>query len=454
MTFVLPLIKGDFLMKQEIGKPKVISLGVQHVLAMYAGAILVPLIVGGALKFSPQQQAFLIAIDLLTCGLATLLQSISNKYIGIGLPVVLGTSFVAVSPMITIGSNYGITAIYGSIIVAGIFIILFANVYGKLLKLFPPVVTGTVVIIIGLSLIPTGIKNMGGGASSPEFGSAENLILSFGVLFLILLMNRFFTGFMRAISVLIGIIAGTIVAAFMGKVDLQTVAGASWFRIPTPFYFGVTSFEIVPILTMIIVGTVILVESTGAFLALSKITGKELSEKDIIRGYRTEGIAFMLGGIFNAFPYSTFAQNVGLVQLSGIKKRSVTIAAGIILIGLGLVPKIAALATIIPTAVLGGATVIMFGMVVSSGIKMLSNVDFSDNNNLLIIACSISLGLGSTVVPELFKVLPETIRILVGDGIITGSICAIILNLVLTKGLKSSINVVADSPLTSDAKTL
>ncbi|MBM7655385.1 nucleobase:cation symporter-2 family protein [Neobacillus cucumis] len=441
-------------MKEVIGKPKVISLGLQHVLAMYAGAILVPLIVGGALKFSPQQQAFLIAIDLLTCGIATLLQSINNKYIGIGLPVVLGTSFVAVSPMITIGSNYGITAIYGSIIVAGIFIILFANVYGKLLKLFPPVVTGTVVIIIGLSLIPTGIKNMGGGASSPEFGSAENLLLSFGVLFLILLMNRFFTGFMRAISVLLGIIAGTIVAAFMGKVDLQTVADAAWFRIPTPFNFGVPSFEIVPILTMIIVGTVILVESTGAFLALSKITEKELSEKDIIRGYRTEGIAFVLGGIFNAFPYSTFAQNVGLVQLSGIKKRSVTTAAGIILIGLGLVPKIAALATIIPTAVLGGATVIMFGMVVSSGIKMLSNVDFSDNNNLLIIACSISLGLGSTVVPELFKVLPETLRILVGDGIITGSICAIILNLMLSKGLKSSISVVPDSPITSDVKTL
>ncbi|WP_160722996.1 nucleobase:cation symporter-2 family protein [Bacillus sp. USDA818B3_A] len=441
-------------MKQEIGKPKIISLGLQHVLAMYAGAILVPLIVGGALKFTPQEQAFLIAIDLLTCGIATLLQSISNKYIGIGLPVVLGTSFVAVSPMITIGSNYGITAIYGSIIAAGIFIILFANLYGKLLKLFPPVVTGTVVIIIGLSLIPTGIKNMGGGASSPEFGSAENLILSFGVLFFILLMNRFFTGFMRAISVLLGIIAGTIVASFMGKVNLQTVADASWFRIPTPFYFGVPSFEIVPILTMIIVGTVILVESTGAFLALGKITEKELSEKDIIRGYRTEGIAFVLGGIFNAFPYSTFAQNVGLVQLSGIKKRSVTIAAGIILIGLGLVPKIAAFATIIPTSVLGGATVIMFGMVVSSGIKMLSNVDFSDNNNLLIIACSISLGLGSTVVPELFKVLPETLRILVGDGIITGSLSAIILNLILTARSKSSLKVVPDTPLASNPKSV
>lgn len=431
-------------MNEKIRTSKIFSLGLQHVLAMYAGAILVPLIVGGALKFSPQQLAFLIAIDLLTCGLATLLQSIKNKFIGIGLPVVLGTSFVAVTPIITIGTNYGISAIYGAIIAAGVFVILFANVYGKLLKLFPPVVTGTVVMIIGLSLIPTGIKNMGGGETSKDFGSAENLILSFGVLVLILIMNRFFKGFLRAISVLLGIITGTIAAAFMGKLDTQAVVQAAWFRVPTPFYFGVPKFELVPILTMIIVGSVILVESTGAFLALSKITGKELSEKDIIRGYRTEGIAFTLGGLFNAFPYSTFSQNVGLVQLSGIKKTSVTIASGIILIALGLVPKIAALATMIPTSVLGGATVVMFGMVVSAGIKMLDGVDFSDNNNLLVIACSISLGLGATVVPNLFSILPSTLRILFGDGIITGSLAAIILNLLLNRQPNPSIQAVPE----------
>jgi uric acid permease len=436
VIFYYIFLEGSLYMSEKIGKSKIFSLGLQHVLAMYAGAILVPLIVGGALGFTPQQLAYLIAIDLLTCGIATLLQSWKTKYFGIGLPVVLGTSFVAVTPMITIGSNYGISAIYSSIIAAGLFIILFARVYGKLLKLFPPVVTGSVVIIIGLSLIPTGIKNMGGGANSSDFGSAENLILSFGVLAFILFINRFFTGFMRAISVLLGIIVGTVAAAFMGKMNFQAVIEASWFHIPAPFYFGIPTFEIVPVLTMILVGTVILVESTGAFLALGKMTGRDLSEQDITRGYRAEGMAFTLGGIFNAFPYSTFAQNVGLVQLSGIKKRSVTIAAGFILIGLGLVPKIAALATLIPTAVLGGATVIMFGMVVSSGIKMLNEVDFSNNNNLLVIACSISLGLGATVVPDLFAILPEALRIIVGDGIITGSLTAIILNVLLTKNKK------------------
>ncbi|MBY0095760.1 nucleobase:cation symporter-2 family protein [Mesobacillus maritimus] len=432
---------------------KIFSLGLQHVLAMYAGAILVPIIVGGALGFSPEQQAFLISIDLLTCGIATLLQSVKHKYFGTGLPIIMGTSFVAVSPMITIGSNYGITAIYGAIIATGLFILLFSNVYGKLVKLFPPIVTGTVVIIIGLSLIPTGIKNMGGGANSADFGSAENLLLSFGVLAFILLMNRFFKGFLRSISVLLGIILGTIMATFMGKVQLQPVMDAAWFHLPAPFHFGVPTFEIVPILTMILVGTVILVESTGAFLALGKMKQQELGEEDITRGYRAEGMAFMLGGIFNAFPYSTFAQNVGLVQLSKVKTSKVTIAAGFILIALGLVPKIAALATLIPTAVFGGATVVMFGMVVSSGIRMLNGVDFTNNSNQLIIACSISLGLGATVVPELFAVLPETLRIVVGDGIITGSLAAILLNLFLTKRKAKQVKVIQDSSLKPNLKS-
>ncbi|WP_338448551.1 nucleobase:cation symporter-2 family protein [Niallia oryzisoli] len=420
-------------MGEKINPSKIFSLGLQHVLAMYAGAILVPILVGGALGFSPQQQAFLISIDLLTCGIATLFQSVKNKYFGTGLPIIMGTSFVAVSPMITIGSHYGISAVYGAIIAAGLFIILFSKVYGKLVKLFPPIVTGTVVIIIGLSLIPTGIRNMGGGASSSDFGSGENLILSFGVLVVILFMNRFFTGFLRSISVLSGIILGTLAAVIMGKIDFQSVENASWFHLPAPFHFGAPTFEVVPILTMILVGTVILVESTGAFLALGKMNHKELEEKDMARGYRAEGMAFTLGGIFNAFPYSTFAQNVGLVQLSRVKSNKVTIAAGLILISLGLVPKIAELATLVPTAVFGGATVVMFGMVVSSGIRMLHSVDFSNHSNQLIIACSISLGLGASVVPELFDILPETLRIIVGDGIITGSLTAVMLNLLLTK---------------------
>ncbi|MBT2755796.1 purine permease [Mesobacillus foraminis] len=408
---------------------KVVSLGFQHVMAMYAGAILVPLLVGRALNLTGEQLAYLVAIDLLTCGIATLLQAWKNKYFGIGLPVMLGASFVALSPMIAIGSQYGISAIYGSIITAGLFILLFAPFLGKLVKFFPPVVTGSVVVIIGLSLIPSGIRNMAGGAGTPDFGSLDNLMLSMGVILFILLMNRFFQGFVRSLSVLLGIIAGTGAAAFMGKVNFQEVLEASWFNLPQPFYFGAPSFEMGPILTMLIVGLVIVVESTGVFFALGKICDRPVTQQDLTRGYRAEGLAIVLGGIFNAFPYNTFAQNVGLVQMSQNKSSRVIVAAGTILVFLGLVPKIAALATIIPAPVLGGATVVMFGMVVFSGIKMLSEVDFGNQHNALIVACSISLGLGTTVVPELFSALPSALRIIVSDGVITGSLAAILLNL-------------------------
>lgn len=417
---------------------KTFSLGLQHVLAMYAGAMLVPIIVGGALGLTPTQLAYLISIDLVTCGIATLFQMWKNKYFGIGLPVVLGTSFVAVTPMIAIGNTYGITAIYGAIIVTGIVMFIGASFFSQLLRFFPPVVTGTVVLIIGLSLIPTGMKNMAGGANSESFGALENLLISITVLAIILFLNNFFTGFLRSVSVLAGIIIGTVLyAVFIKPISFATVSSASWFHMPAPFFFGTPTFEIVPILTMILVGIVVMIESTGAFLALGGITGRDLTKKELRNGYRAEGMAFVLGGLFNAFPYNTFAQNVGLVQMSGVKKLSVTVCAGGIMIVLGLVPKIAALATLIPTPVLGGATVVMFGMVVSSGIKMLIKVDFNDNRNLLIVACAVSLGLGATVVPELFAGLPSGIKTLVSDGIITGSLAAIFLNVALG-GLKAN----------------
>ncbi|MFB5662827.1 nucleobase:cation symporter-2 family protein [Alteribacillus sp. HJP-4] len=419
-------------MSQHIGGGKLFSLGLQHVLAMYAGAILVPLLVGRALNLTPTQLSYLVAIDLLTCGVATIIQAWKTKYLGIGLPVMLGSSFVAVTPMIGIGSQYGIQAIYGAIISAGVFIIVFATAFGKIVKLFPPVVTGTVVAIIGLSLIPTGVTNMAGGSGSSNFGSMENLLLSFGVLFLILLLNRFFRGFTRALSVLIGIIGGTAAAFVMGRVDLSEAGEASWILTPQIFYFGVPTFELAPIITMIIVGMVIVVESTGVFFALGKVCNQKIHEKDLSRGYRAEGLAILLGGFFNAFPYNTFAQNVGLVELSGVKTRNVIITAGGILIFLGFIPKIAALATAIPTPVLGGATVVMFDMVVASGIRMLGAVDLNNHYNLLTVACSISLSVGATFVPELFSSLPEGIRIIVSDGVITGSLAAISLNLFFT----------------------
>lgn len=416
---------------------KTFSLGLQHVLAMYAGAVVVPIIVSKALSFTTEQLTYLIAIDLLACGVATLLQVWGNRFFGVGLPVMLGCAFQAVSPMILIGMKSGVSAIYGAIIASGIFVVLFSGIFGKLIRLFPPVVTGSVVTIIGLTLIPVAFNDLGGGQGAEDFGSGVHLLLGFGVLVFIILMTRFTTGFVRSISVLIGLLVGTVAAGLMGEVNFAPIREASWFHVVQPFYFGTPTFEIVPILTMILVAIVSVAESTGVFMALGKILDKDLSSKDLARGYRAEGLAIVLGGIFNSFPYTTYSQNVGLVQMTRVKTRDVIVVAGGLLVVIGFVPKIAALAQLVPGSVLGGAMVALFGMVVSSGIRILgSQVDLNRHENLFIIACSVGMGLGVTVVPQLFAGAPDWAQIMLGNGIIAGSFTAIFMNL-LFNGLGS-----------------
>ena len=414
-------------MKKQLGDA---ALGLQHVLAMYAGAILVPLIVGGALGLNSEQLTYLVAIDILLCGVATLLQIMNSRFFGIGLPVVLGCTFTAVGPMIAIGGEFGISAIYGSILVSGVFVVLISGFFGKLVRFFPPVVTGSVVTIIGITLIPVAINNMGGGQGASDFGSFTNIALSFGTLLFIILVYKFSQGFLRAISILLGLVVGTVAAGFMGILNFAPIAEASYFRVAEPFYFGTPTFEWSAIITMILVAMVSLVESTGVYFALGDITEKKLTQKDLSKGYRAEGLAIVLGGIFNSFPYTAFSQNVGLIQMSGVKTRKVILIAALMLITLGFVPKIAALTTIIPTAVLGGAMLAMFGMVIAQGIKMLSKVIMGSQENSMIIACSVGMGLGVTVVPEIFAKLPSTIQILTSNGIVAGSLTAIALNIV------------------------
>ncbi|MGX4766311.1 xanthine permease PbuX [Bacillus mojavensis] len=415
-------------MKNGFGKT--LSLGIQHVLAMYAGAIVVPLIVGKAMGLTAEQLTYLVSIDIFMCGVATLLQVWSNRFFGIGLPVVLGCTFTAVSPMIAIGSEYGVSAVYGSIIASGILVILISFFFGKLVSFFPPVVTGSVVTIIGITLMPVAMNNIAGGEGSSDFGDLSNLALALIVLSIIVLLYRFTTGFIKSISILIGILIGTFIAYFMGKVQFDNVSDATFVQMIQPFYFGAPSFHAAPIITMSIVAIVSLVESTGVYFALGDLTNRRLSEKDLSRGYRAEGLAVLLGGIFNAFPYTAFSQNVGLVQLTGIKKNAVIVVTGVLLMAFGLFPKIAAFTTIIPSAVLGGAMVAMFGMVIAYGIKMLSRIDFAKQENLLIVACSVGLGLGVTVVPDIFKQLPNALTLLTTNGIVAGSFTAVVLNMI------------------------
>ena len=293
-------------------------LGLQHLLAMYSGSILVPIMIAGALGYSSQQLTYLISTDIFMCGVATFLQLQLNKYFGIGLPVVLGVAFQSVAPLIMIGQKHGSGAMFGALIVSGIYVLLIAGIFSKIANFFPPIVTGSVITTIGLTLIPVAIGNMGNNSEKP---TAQSLLLAAVTILIILLVNIFAKGFLKSISILIGLIIGTIIASFMGLVDFAPVTQAPLVHVPTPFYFGIPKFELSSIVMMCIIATVSLVESTGVYFALSDITNEKLDSIRLRNGYRAEGLAVLLGGIFNTFPYTGFSQNVGLVKLSGIKTR-------------------------------------------------------------------------------------------------------------------------------------
>jgi len=408
---------------------KTTILGFQHVLAMYSGAVAVPLIVGSAIGLNKSELAFLITADLFTCGIATLLQCLGLfRNIGIRLPLMLGVTFTAVGPMIAIGSGLGLQYVYGSIIISGLFVFLAAGYFGKLRKFFPPIVTGSVVTIIGTSLLPVALNWAAGGVGAKDYGSPFNLALAFGVLLFIIVFTRYAKGFWSAIAVLLGLILGSLLAAALGHMSLAGIAAEPWVAITKPFWFGWPKFDLVAILTMVLVAIVSMVESTGVFFALGKVTGITIKEEHISNGLRAEGLAVMLGAVFNSFPYTTFSQNVGLVALTRVKSRYVVAAAGIILILLGLLPKFAYIVASIPSAVLGGAGLVMFGMVAASGIRMLGAVDYERTENLFIVAVSVGLGLGVAVVPQMFAHLNPTLSMLVSNGIVVGSLAAIILN--------------------------
>lgn len=405
-------------------------LGLQHLLAMYSGSILVPIMIAGALGYSSQQLTYLISTDIFMCGVATFLQLQLNKYFGIGLPVVLGVAFQSVAPLIMIGQKHGSGAMFGALIVSGVYVLLIAGIFSKIANFFPPIVTGSVITTIGLTLIPVAIGNMGNNSEKP---TAQSLLLAAVTILIILLVNIFAKGFLKSISILIGLIIGTIIASFMGLVDFAPVTQAPLVHVPTPFYFGIPKFELSSIVMMCIIATVSLVESTGVYFALSDITNEKLDSIRLRNGYRAEGLAVLLGGIFNTFPYTGFSQNVGLVKLSGIKTRLPIYYAAGFLVLLGLVPKFGALAQIIPSPVLGGAMLVMFGFVSVQGMQMLERVDFEHNeHHFLIAAVSISAGVGLNG-SNLFNSLPTGLQMFFSNGIVMASVIAIVLNLILNR---------------------
>jgi NCS2 family nucleobase:cation symporter-2 len=426
--------------------PKLLTLGLQHVLVMYAGAVAVPLILGRALKLPPEDVAFLISADLFACGLATLVQCVGFPGVGIRLPVMMGVTFASVGPMLSMAAapDVGLLGIYGSVISAGVFAVIVAPFMGRLLPLFPPVVTGTIILVIGISLMRVGINWAGGGLPTltkvvdgvpgafpnPGYGQLQGLSIALFVLVVILGLLRLFTGFVANVAVLLGIIAGAVLASLLGVMHFDRVVSAAWVDVVIPFRFGVPKFYLIPIVTMCIVMVVVMIESIGMFLALGEMTGTTIDQPAITRGLRADGVGTVLGGIFNTFPYTSFSQNVGLVGVTGIKSRWVTATGGIIMLALGLLPKMSALVEAVPVVVLGGAGVVMFGMVAATGARILTNVDFKNNRyNLFVVAISVGFGMIPLVAPNFFRHTPDELHPLLESGILLAAIVSVVLNL-------------------------
>ncbi|EPH9549840.1 nucleobase:cation symporter-2 family protein [Acinetobacter baumannii] len=416
---------------EYLGISKSFAYGLQHVLTMYGGIVAPPLIIGTAAGLSAAQVGMLIAAALFVGGLATLIQTIGTKYLGAKLPLVQGVSFAGVATMVAIiTTGGGLPAVYGAVIAASLIELCLAPYFSKIIRFFPPVVTGCVITIIGLSLLPVAIRwMMGGNNKAPDWGSVENISLALLTLGIVIILNILPQASIRRLSILLAIVAGTTLAYFMGFGDFSQVSSGAWLQFPHLFAFGLPTFELSAILSMLIVTLVIMTETTADIIAVGDIVGTQVDSKRIANGVRADMFSSAIAPIFGSFMQSAFAQNVGLVAITGIKSRFVVAAGGVILIILGLLPVMGRLIAAIPMPVLGGAGLVLFGSVAASGIRTLAKIDYNDQKNLIIVATALSAGMIPIINHEFYAHFPVWVQTLFHSGISSTCIFAILLNL-------------------------
>jgi len=413
-------------------KPKLslqILLGLQHIFAAFGGIIVVPLVISGALGFDAKTSTALMSATILAAGVATFIQAKGIGPIGSKVACIMGTDFTFVSPAIAVGSAAGLPGIIGATILGSFIEIILSFFIKPLMKLFPPLVTGTVVCLIGLTLLPVSIDWAAGGSGAVDYGSILNISIALFVMIFTLLLNHYAKGITSTASILIGMIVGYIICIPLGMVDFSAVKEASWVSFPQIFGYGV-NFNFKYLLPFIPAYIVTTIETVGCLKAICQVSGVEDSDEIIGHGVLADGVGSMIAGVLGTFPNTSFSQNVGVIPLTKVASRAVAIMAGIILIILGFLPKFAALINIMPQPVLGGVGIVMFGTVAAAGIQTLSKVKIT-NRNLLIIATAIGLGLGVTFRPEILSNLPEGISMIFSSGISAGTIVALVLNLVL-----------------------
>lgn len=418
---------------------KKILFGLQHIFAAFGGIVVVPLVIASALGFDAKITTTLISATILASGIATIIQARGFGAIGSRVACIMGTDFTFVSPAISVGTVLGLPGIIGATILGAFFEIILSYFIKPLMKLFPPIVTGTVVCLIGLTLLPVSIDWAAGGVGAADYGSIKNLSIAMFVLIFTLILNRYGKGMVSSASILIGMVAGYIICIPLDLVNFTAITEASWVSFPKIFEYGVT-FDIKALIAFIPAYFVTTIETVGCLKAIGETSQIHMDEKRVGAGVLADGIGSMLGGIVGSFPNTTFSQNVGLIPLTKVASKHVAIMSGIIMVILGFLPKLAGLVSGIPQPVLGGVGVVMFGTVAAAGIKTLSRVKLTERN-LLIIATSIALGLGVTFRPDVIAQLPEGLKMIFSSGISTGTITALILNLVLKEDKVEKIKV-------------
>ena len=418
---------------------KSIPLGIQHVLAMFAGNITVPIIVAGVFGQTPEQKIFLIQMALFVAGVATIIQTVGYKEIGARLPIVQGTSFAFIPIMLPFKAA-GLGAVFTAAFIGGIFQIFIGKVLKPIRHLFPPLVTGIVVLMIGFSLLKVGFMYAGGGGwlmnNKPEiFANANHLTVAASVFIVAIFFNLRGKGMASAASILIGIVAGFLVAAALGMVNYGKIASAAWFAFPMPLQYGI---DFVPgaIILMLFMSVVTTIETIGDISATTMGGAKrEATDKEISGGIMADGVGTAFGAIFNAMPNTSYSQNAGLVAFTGVVSRHVGTIAGIVLVLMGLFPKLGGIIAAMPESVIGGAAIIMFGMIVAAGIKLISRAEM-DQRNLLILALSLSFGIGMSLLPDFVKNIPDfgiSLKLLLTTGLIPAWLLAFALNAIMAK---------------------
>ena len=416
-----------------------IPLGIQHVLAMFAGNITVPIIIAGIFGQTPEQKIFLIQMALFVAGVATVIQTVGYGKIGSRLPIIQGTSFAFI-PVMAPFAKAGLGAVFTAAFIGGIFQMWIGRMLKPIRHLFPPLVTGIVVLMIGISLLKVGFMYAGGGGwllnNKPEvFGNSNHLIISFTVLIVAVWANQKGKGMVSSASILIGMIAGYIVAMMMGMVNYGKIAGADWFALPMPLQYGI---EFLPgaIILMLFMAVVTTIETIGDISATTMGgANREATDKELSGGIMADGLGTAFGSLFNAMPNTSYSQNAGLVAFTGVISRHVGTVAGVILILMGLFPKLGGIIAAMPESVIGGAAIIMFGLITSAGIKLVAQSEMNQRN-LLILGLSLSFGIGMSLLPQFVAHIPDfgiSLKLLLTTGLIPAGMLAFILNATLSK---------------------